>query len=246
MQRTLIIGLLACLIVSAAHAGTKSSKEESIGVGLGATIGAVAGGPPGAIAGAAIGAVFGDRFHRRNEQVTALSGSLQDSQVKVGALENTIAELNEEMSTLDKDIERLQSVARPELLSLMKAGIEMDLLFRTDERVLSDATSTRMKALAARLASMPDVRVQLDGFADERGDAAYNDKLSADRADHVRQLLIDKGVAPERISIAAHGESPAAERTADSFALERRVSLTLFVENVPSFASNPDGTESQD
>ena len=59
------------------------------------------------------------------------------------------------------------------------------------------------------------------------------------RADHVRDVLIRNGVPAERISVEAHGESPAADDNVDSFALERRVSLTLYVENSPSFASNP-------
>jgi len=131
-------------------------------------------------------------------------------------------------------------MSRPELLSLLKAGIEMDLLFRTDERELTSDTSTRVAELAAMLAQMPDLRIQLDGYADERGDAGYNDKLSSDRAAHVRDLLQSSGVNARRITIAAHGESPAADPTADSYALQRKVSMTLFVDDTPAFAANPE------
>ena len=56
----------------------------------------------------------------------------------------------------------------------MQAGIDMDLLFRTDEFALTDTTGDRCAQMAATLANMPSVSIQLDGFADERGDAAYN------------------------------------------------------------------------
>jgi outer membrane protein OmpA-like peptidoglycan-associated protein len=56
----------------------------------------------------------------------------------------------------------------------------------------------------------------------------------------VRDTLISSGVAESRIKLAAHGESPAADDNIDSFALERKVSLTLFVEETPSFAANPE------
>ena len=85
------------------------------------------------------------------------------------------------MSRIDElsaEIEQLQRVANPELVSLMQAGIDMDLLFRTDEYALTDTTGDRLAQMAATLAAMPGVRIQLDGFADERGDAAYNHKLS--------------------------------------------------------------------
>jgi len=137
-------------------------------------------------------------------------------------------------------VQRMQDEARPELLSLLEAGIEMDLLFRTDEHVLAASTGSRLKQLASSLATMPDVFVRLDGFADERGDAAYNQKLSVRRAEHVRNVLIDNGVPATRISVMAHGESPAADANTDSFAFERKVSLTLYIDDSVSFASNPD------
>jgi outer membrane protein OmpA-like peptidoglycan-associated protein len=115
----------------------------------------------------------------------------------------------------------------------------MDLLFRTDEHVLSDSTGARLEQLALTLAANPDIQIQLDGYADERGDESYNQELSARRVAHVRDVLVSAGIPAGRISVDAHGESAAAEQNADSFALERRVSLTLYVGDTPSFASNP-------
>jgi outer membrane protein OmpA-like peptidoglycan-associated protein len=134
----------------------------------------------------------------------------------------------------------MRAVARPELLALMQAGIEMDLLFRTDEHKLGNTTDSKLRQLATSLASLPDVYIQLDGFADERGDADYNQNLSARRAENVREILTSNGIAESRIKVAAHGESPAADDNIDSLALERKVSLTLFIDETPSFASNPD------
>ena len=133
----------------------------------------------------------------------------------------------------------MRAESRPELLSLLQAGIEMDLLFRTDEHVLAGSTVSRLQQLAASLASMPGVFVRLDGFADERGDAAYNQKLSVRRAEHVRHVLLANGVPTARISVKAHGESPAADDDVDSYAFERKVSLTLYIDDSPSFAANP-------
>jgi len=93
--------------------------------------------------------------------------------------------------------------------------------------------------MAATLAGMPGVRIQLDGFADERGDAAYNHKLSEKRVEFVRNLFVASGVHPTRISTSAHGEAVAQAPDADSYALERRVSVRLFIDNAESLASNP-------
>ena len=86
---------------------------------------------------------------------------------------------------------------------------------------------------------MPDIYVQLDGFADERGASDYNFELSRKRVEFVRDQLVDAGIHPSRIRIAAHGETPAQDDSVDSYALERRVSLKLFIDDSPSFASTP-------
>ena len=239
-NKILAIGILACLIVTPALAEGAGSKTESIGVGVGATIGAIAGGPVGFIVGAAFGAKIGDEFHKKDTAVTTLSDSLVSSRKKIVELERSVDALNSDIDSLGGDLQRMRAVARPELLTLMQAGIEMDLLFRTDEHVLSITTDAKLRQLAASLATMPEIYIQLDGFADERGDAEYNQRLSAQRAEHVRDILVSNGIAESRIELVAHGESPAADDNIDSFALERKVSLTLFVEETPSFASNPD------
>ena len=230
-NKIILTGLIAAMAAAPAFAES-ASKEESIGVSAGAVIGAIAGGPVGLVLGAALGAKLGDEFHQRDTEIDSLSTSLQGSQSRVNELERDVV-------ALGGDLQRMQQESRPELLSLLQAGIEMDLLFRTDEDVLSSTTGSRLQQLAASLASMPDVFVRLDGFADERGNAAYNQKLSARRAEHVMHVLLANGVPAARISVRAHGESPAADNNVDSFAFERKVSLTLYIEDSPAFAANP-------
>ncbi len=239
-NKILAIAILACLIATPALAEGTTSKRESIGLGVGGIIGAAAGGPVGFIVGAALGAKLGDEFHKKNTAVTTLSDSLVSSRKKITELEKSVDVLNSDIDSLGGDLQRMRAIARPELLTLMQAGIEMDLLFRTDEHVLGTTRDTKLRELAASLSTMPDIYIQLDGFADERGDADYNHRLSAERAEYVRDVLVSNGVAESRIKLAAHGESPAADDNLDSFALERKVSLTLFVEETPSLASNPD------
>ena len=230
MNKIISAVLIAVLAASPAFAA-KASKEENVGVGTGAVVGALAGGPIGFIIGAAIGAKVGDTMHDKSRTIDSLSGSLQQSQGDVRALNNDV-------DSLGAELERLRAIDRPELVSLMQAGIAMDLLFRTDEHVLADTTGGRLAELAGELATMSDIRVQLDGFADERGDSDYNLKLSQKRVEFVREQLVAAGIDPSRIQVSAHGEAPAQDESVDSYALERRVSLKLFIDNSRPFASN--------
>ena len=233
MRNTILLVTLVSLVAAPAAFAGEASREEKIGVGSGAIVGAIAGGPIGFIVGAAVGAKLGDKMHDKNTTIDSLSASLQDSQTDLRTL-------HANYESVSAELDYLQQVSRPELVSMLQAGIAMDLLFRTDEHVLADTTGDRLATLATTLASLGDVKVHLDGFADERGDEAYNQQLSAQRVEFVRDQLIAAGVHPSRIQFAAHGESPAQDATADSYALERRVSVTLFIDDTPSLAQLPD------
>ena len=232
MRKTIsLIAVISLISAPTVFAG-ETSREENIGVGSGAVIGAIAGGPVGFIIGAAFGAKIGDKMHEKNTSIDTLSTSLDASQ-------QDLRSLNSSYDSVSAELEHMQQVSRPELVSMLQAGIAMDLLFRTDEHVLADTTGDRLATLAGTLASMTDIRVQLDGFADERGDETYNFNLSAQRVEFVRDQLVAAGVHPSRIQILAHGEAPAQDTSVDSYALERRVSLTLFIDDSQSVAQLP-------
>ena len=234
-MRTTVIAIItaaAVLFSVPAAAAEKSNRNQNIGVSSGVIIGAIAGGPVGAIIGGAIGAKVGDEFDEKNVQIASLESDVDNSRYQVARLERDV-------DALGAELDRLNGLARPELLDLMQAGIDMDLLFRTDEAVVADTTGVRLATLAATLARMDDVRIQLDGFADERGDEVYNKALSERRVQFIRDQFVAAGVDPERISATAHGESIAQDDTLDSFALERRVSVRLFIDDSPSLAANP-------
>ncbi len=241
MRKTIsAITVLSLVAMAPMAAQAAASKQEKIGVGAGAIVGAAAGGPVGLIIGAAIGAGIGDNMQRKSDEIDSLSAELAASRTEVVKLERDMSRMDRNLDTLSAELQRLQRYASPEIASLLQAGIAMDLLFRTDEAVLADTTGGRLHELATTLASMPAIRVQLDGFADERGDADYNQQLSEQRVNFIRDQLVTAGVDASRISATAHGESPAQDTSVDSYALERRVSLKLYTDDVTSFAANPE------
>ncbi len=216
----------------------QASRQESIGFGAGGVIGAVAGGPVGFILGAAIGAKFGDTLHSKEAQIASLDAAHRNAAISVHALRRDVDALTSELDASTAALDRLERVAHPELVSLMQTGVDLDLLFRTDEHSLLADTDRRLAELGVRLATMPQVQIHLDGFADERGDSTYNQRLSEKRVAYVRDRLVAAGVDPARISEIAHGEVAAAEPTGDSYALERRVSLKVFIDGSDALAAN--------
>ncbi len=239
MRNTLwTVTALALIAAAPAAVADEASKEETIGIGAGGLIGAIAGGPVGFIIGAGIGAKIGDEIDNRDDEIDALAASLDETESTVRGLENDLEAVTADFDDASTELEHMQRLAQPELIALMQAGVNVDLLFRTDESYLADSMGTRLWSLAQSLASNPNIRVRLDGFADERGDAAYNLRLSERRVEYVRDQLVAAGVDESRITVSAHGEVPAQDESVDSFALERRVSLNFYIEGSASVASN--------
>lgn len=234
-----LAGLAASGIAADAAFAETASKQETIGVGAGAVVGAAAGGPAGLIIGAAIGARLGDTMHEKDREIDSLARTLDESRDTIDNLEADVDGLESDIAAVSGELDEVRRVSRPGLIKLLEAGIAMDLLFRTDEHVLIDTTGSRLEELAKTVAAMPEVRVRLDGYADERGDSKYNQELSERRVQSVRNLLVAAGIEDHRISATAHGESPASDASADSLAFERRVSVELYLDDSPSFASNP-------
>ena len=234
-----LTGLVAASLAAPAASAATASKQESIGVGSGAVVGAVAGGPVGFIIGAAIGAKLGDNMHSKDREIESLASTLDTSRDTIENLEANVGGLKSDIDSVVRELEEARRVSRPELVNLLQAGIAMDLLFRTDEHVLIDQTGSRLNELAQTVASMPDIHIRLDGFADERGASDYNLALSKKRVESVRALLVGAGIDESRIQTTAHGESPAMDESIDSLAFERRVSVKLYIDESPSFASTP-------
>ncbi|MBD3655174.1 MULTISPECIES: OmpA family protein [Marinobacter] len=57
------------------------------------------------------------------------------------------------------------------------------------------------------LKGQPDMKVELAGHTDSVGAEAYNQQLSQQRADAVRDYLIDLGVEPDQLTARGYGES---------------------------------------
>ena len=108
--------------------------------------------------------------------------------------------------------------------------LQLELLFKTGQSLISDAGIARLQVLADVMNNNHNLDLRLDGFADPRGDAEYNQQLSDLRVQAVVKALVLAGLDPARINSFSHGDSQsqAAEGDLDSYALERVVRIELY------------------
>lgn len=176
-----------------------------IGAGMGALVGLAAGDNAterrqGAIVGALVGAGAG-----------GLAGAQLDRQE---------AELRSQLGSNAT----IQNTGEQLIVTLPQ-----DILFATDSANLTGALRQDLTTLASSINAYPGTQVNVIGHADNTGTAAYNQDLSARRAQAVSSVLIQSGVAPSRIRSIGRGEDApiASNLNPEGRALNRRVEITI-------------------
>jgi peptidoglycan-associated lipoprotein len=86
------------------------------------------------------------------------------------------------------------------------------IFFDFDRSELRPESRTTLQQKSEILRQYPDIRVRIEGNADERGTVEYNLALGERRADAARTYLIDLGIDPDRLTTISYGEErPLAE-----------------------------------
>jgi K(+)-stimulated pyrophosphate-energized sodium pump len=84
-------------------------------------------------------------------------------------------------------------------------------------------------ALISILKAYPAVQVRLEGYTDNTGNAEANQKLSQDRAEAVKTMLVNGGIDAGRLTTAGYGQDKpvASNDTDEGRAKNRRTELVV-------------------
>lgn len=85
-------------------------------------------------------------------------------------------------------------------------SIQGMIFFDFDRSDLRDDARQTLQAKAEALRQFPDIRIRIEGHADERGTVEYNLALGERRADAARAYLVDLGIDPDRMTTISYGE----------------------------------------
>ncbi len=104
-----------------------------------------------------------------------------------------------------------------------------DVLFDTDQHTLKPGARERLAKVAGILLAYPDLNVTVEGHTDNVGGVEYNQQLSEQRANSVREFLTKQAVRPENIQSRGFGmtQPVASNSTATGRQLNRRVDLVV-------------------
>ena len=101
--------------------------------------------------------------------------------------------------------------------------------FESNSSELTTGSSESLEKVVNAMNEYDQLRIEIQAYTDRMGEASYNLSLSEKRANSVRDYLIAKGVAANRMEVKGYGETqPIADNsTRDGRATNRRVELKV-------------------
>jgi outer membrane protein OmpA-like peptidoglycan-associated protein len=104
-----------------------------------------------------------------------------------------------------------------------------DVLFDTGKYTLKQDAREKLARLSGIILSHPGLNLQVEGYTDSIGSDAYNQKLSEQRSNTVREFLITQGLNPQTITSVGYGKSypVASNDTSSGRAMNRRVEMVV-------------------
>lgn len=208
MKKLILSSVAVCFLAACAtdpYTGESKVSKTAWGTGIGtlagAGIGALVGGEKGALVGAGIGAVGG-----------ASVGGYMDIQAR---------RLREELVGTGVQVQKVGDNVR----LIMPSNITFD----TDSAVFKPVFNNILTSVAKVINEFDKTKVQVAGYTDSTGSAAYNNTLSLQRAQAVANYLKLRDVSASRLMVYGYGSSNpiASNATAAGREQNRRVEITL-------------------
>jgi outer membrane protein OmpA-like peptidoglycan-associated protein len=115
------------------------------------------------------------------------------------------------------------------LTAMPPRPISFTLYFESGTDEFTEQSRQEVKRVIAEMARRPAPEITVIGHTDQVGPDQTNDALSLQRAERVKSILVDMGIAPERILTAGRGRREPLVRTAEGAAepRNRRVEISV-------------------
>ncbi|MDI6743161.1 MAG: OmpA family protein, partial [Smithella sp.] len=119
---------------------------------------------------------------------------------------------------------------KPKPVIIEKGRQTLDVKFAFDKSTIKDGYSNDIDDLSQVMKDYPELNVVVEGHTDSIGSDAYNETLSQERADAVKNYMVEKnGINANRIKAIGFGEKQpvASNDTREGRAQNRRVEAVV-------------------
>ena len=134
------------------------------------------------------------------QQTQQAQAQTQQAQLQAQQAQQQVAQTRAQMLAQLNQVLETRDTARGLIVSMP------DVLFDTGKADLRAGARERLAKVAGILIAYPDIQVEIDGYTDNTGAAAFNQQLSEERAQVVRDYISQQGVPTGSISVHGFGE----------------------------------------
>ncbi|MFV2007027.1 MAG: OmpA family protein [Longimicrobiales bacterium] len=139
--------------------------------------------------------------------------------------------------------ERAAERRRQQEMRSLRTTLTAIVQFEYDMADITPESEQALRAKVGILRNSPDIRLRLEGHADERGSNEYNQALGSARAQSVKDFLTGFGISADRFGMVSYGEErPLVNRSdEDAWAQNRRVEFKITAGQIR--VSDPDDSQ---
>jgi outer membrane protein OmpA-like peptidoglycan-associated protein len=184
-----------------------------------------------------------DAMHANEKKTVALTAAelsrTRTQLVATGAAYNAQGAALQDEKTRRQDAEKRAAQAAADLAKFasvkqetrgMVITLSGSILFASGKSELLPTAQLRLNEVATALTEQdPESKMVVEGHTDSQGTDAFNQDLSQKRAQSVRDYLVSRGIASDRITAEGYGETRtvADNATAEGRANNRRVEIVV-------------------
>lgn len=180
-----------------------------------------------------------------NANLANTQGALAKTQDQLDAEKKARAEAEKKAAQALADLQKIASVKQE--TRGMVITLSGSVLFETDKSALLPSAMQKLNDVAdALIKGNPDASITIEGHTDSTGNRDHNMVLSQQRAESVKQALVGRGVAADRIQTVGVGpDRPVADnKSPEGRANNRRVEIVVSGGNPSSTTKTTTTTQS--
>ena len=186
-----------------------------------------------------------------NQVASASAVSAAQADAEKARLAAELAKQGEQQAVTDKAAMRAQlSEQLNKILATRDSArgliISMsDVLFDTGKYSLKPGAREKLAKVAGILIAYPGLKIEIDGYTDNVGGDEMNQKLSKNRADSVKDYLVNQSVSTGSVSVEGFGNSAPVASNENSTGRQenRRVELVVSGDAIGTSTNTPAGSQ---
>jgi len=174
------------------------------------------------------GSLTDEALRRARGELASTKGNLEKTQDQLEREKAARIEAEKKAAQAMADLQKIAAVKQES--RGMVITLSGSVLFASNESTLLPAAIIKLNEVAdALIKGNPDSNITVEGHTDSQGQRAYNMDLGQKRAQAVRDQLVSRGVAQDRIKAVGIGpDRPVADnKTAEGRANNRRVEIIV-------------------